>query len=334
MNTANKVFRVALIGCGAISGNHVNAILSAGQTLCALCDVEIHRAKALAEKFDLQELPLYTDYKEMLDREHPDALHIATPHYLHAEMVTEALGRNIHVLCEKPIGISLDQLEAIKKAVSQSSAQLGICQQNRYEPMMLRLKELAKDGVKGGNGYVVWKRDAAYYRSGAWRGTWAEEGGGVMINQALHTLDILQWICGMPTHVTAHCANDSLKGVIEVEDTASARFETADGTVLHFYATNSAGTSFPVHLEIKLASGESVLATNKFLAYGSKIETAPEEAPHVGKAVWGSGHVRLIKDFYRCLAENQPFPIGIEEAEKVIRLILAMYRSQGERIEV
>ena len=188
----DKKFRVALVGCGSISGNHLGGILAAGQTVCALCDIDPAQAKKKAEKFGLTEAEIYTDYTEMLDCEKPDAVHICTPHYLHAPMIIEALGRNIHVLCEKPLCISIEQLEKIREAAGISSAQLGVCHQNRWKPSMKELRRLAQVGVKGAFGSVVWNRDEDYYKSGAWRGSWAEEGGGVMINQALHTLDLLQ----------------------------------------------------------------------------------------------------------------------------------------------
>lgn len=327
-------FRVALVGCGAISGNHVKAILAAEQQLCALCDIDPSRTQTLLEKHALGDLPCYTNYTELLEQEKPDAVHICTPHYLHAPMIAEALKRGIHVLCEKPLCISLDEIKILREAVAKSTAQLGICFQNRYEPNMLRLKELAKGGVLGGCGYVVWNRDQAYYRSGEWRGTWDKEGGGVMINQAIHTLDILQWVCGMPTHVTAHVSNDHLKGVIEVEDTASALFETADGKTLHFFATTASKTDFPVRLEVRLASGEVVLATNQMLVVDQARQADHQAETQIGKTVWGNGHKKLIADFYGHLSASTPFPIGIEEAEKSIRLIMAMYASNGNRIEI
>ena len=223
-----KVFRVAVVGCGAICGNHINGILSAGQNVCALCDIDESHALSVAEKFSLDP-KIYTDYIGMLDTEHPDSVHICTPHYLHAQMCIEALKRNINVLCEKPLCISKQELESIIKAANESSAQLGVCLQNRYEPAILKLRELAGDDPVGALGIVSWKRDEKYYASGDWRGKWATEGGGVMINQAIHTLDLLQWICGMPAYVTAHLSNDSLQGIIEVEDTASALLECENG---------------------------------------------------------------------------------------------------------
>jgi len=329
-----KTFRIAVIGCGAISGNHITAIQTNGLTVCALCDILPEKAEALKEKYGLPDVPVFTDYREMIDVAHPDAVHICTPHDLHAPMTVYALKRDIHVLCEKPLCINMEQLNEIRRAARESRAQLGYCFQNRYEPNMIRLKDLAKNGVASALGTVVWKRGATYYASAAWRGTVEHEGGGVMINQAIHTLDILQWICGMPTHVIAHISNDCLGDAIEVEDTASARFETADGTVFFIFATNTAKKGLPVELQLLLTSGETVVAQNHHLIVNNEMIATKKVEANVGKAVWGKGHTALVADFYQCIKADRPFPIGVEEAEKAVRLILAMYESNGKRIAV
>lgn len=331
-----KNFRIALIGCGAISGNHVRAILATNHTLVALCDIRPERARALIEQYELGDLPIFTDYREMIDEIRPDAVHICTPHDLHAPMTVFALERDVHVLCEKPMCINPKQMAEIRRVAGKSRAQLGYCFQNRYEPNMIRLRKLARErGVKTAFGSVVWKRDAAYYATDAWRGTVAHEGGGVMINQAIHTLDILQWICGEPTHVIAHVSNDCLQGVIEVEDTASARFETADGTSFFIFATNAAGSSLPVELQVKLADGTNLVAQNKHFVCNNEVETRRETPDaQVGKSVWGKGHTALIRDFYNCIEDGKPFPIGVDEGARAVRMILAMYRSNGQRVEI
>ena len=328
-------FRVAVVGCGAISGNHIGGILEAGEAVCAFCDIDLEKAKKQAAKFGLENIPVYTDYSEMLREEHPDIVHICTPHYLHAPMAIEALARDIHVLCEKPLCISLEQLDALRAAEKSSQATLGVCHQNRWKPSMKELKTLASEGIKGAYGSVVWNRDEEYYKSGAWRGSWAEEGGGVMINQALHTLDLLQWICGMPTHVTARIENWHLKDIIEVEDTATARFELDDGMPLNFFGTTGAGASLPITVQLMLADKRKVCAQNAFLFVNDQLHATPSEGPaHLGKEGWGSEHANLIFDFYASIKNKTHFPLDVEEGGKVIRLILAMYRSEGERIAI
>ena len=330
-----KQFRVAVIGCGAICSSHIRALLETKQDICALCDVDPTHAAEIIEKHALGEIPVYTDYREMLDAEHPDSVHICTPHYLHAPMCIEALKRNIHVLCEKPLSINEEQLAAVLEAAKASRAQLGVCHQNRYEPNILRLRELVMEhGVRGACGLVVWYRGEEYYRSGEWRGKWDTEGGGVMINQALHTLDLLQWICGTPVSVTAHINTDALPDVIEVEDTAVARFETADGKILNFFATVGAGTSFPARLQVKLGNKSVVSAETKLLVVDNVAQNENTATLTGEKAEWGSGHSRLIADFYACIEEGRPFPIDAEAGAVVVRLILAMYRSNGKQIKI
>lgn len=323
--------RAAVIGCGAISGNHLKNIPAAGGTVCALCDPDRAAAEKRAAEFGLS-VPIYADFAALLEQEKPDVVHICTPHYLHAEMIVAALEQGIHVLCEKPLAIREAQLRTVLEAERKSTAKLGVCLQNRYEANFLKLKDYADHGVLGAAGTVIWDRDAAYYASGAWRGKWATEGGGVMINQALHTLDLLQWLCGMPTHVTAHCANDLHQGVIEVEDTASAVFETETGR-FNFFATTACGASFPAQVQLRTARKETVIASGKCLTVNGQVESGEAEAAD-GKAVWGSGHRKLIDHFYRCLQSGEKFPIDGPEAAKVVRLVLAMYRSEGERIKI
>ena len=330
-----KQLRVALVGCGGISSNHIGGILEAGETICALCDVDPARAEQKIEKHSLSNVTVYTDYSEMLKRENPDVVHVCTPHDLHAPMAIEALRQGIHVLCEKPLCINLEQLEALRNAERESRAQLGVCHQNRWKPSMVELKRLAERGVCGAFGSVVWDRDEAYYRADAWRGSWEHEGGGVMINQALHTLDLLQWICGMPTHVIAEIENRTHRGVIEVEDTASARFECENGTVLSFFATTSAGASLPISVQMVLSDKTKVTAQNEFLMINDTPTALSKSGRTLsGKEVWGTEHAALIEHFYHCVREGEHFPIDVEEGGRVVRLILSMYRSHGERMEI
>lgn len=327
-------FRIALIGCGAIAPNHIRAVLECKQELCALCDVDRDKAERLKLNFDLGDIPVYESYTELLDSEKPDSVHICTPHYLHAEMICEALKRNVNVLCEKPLCIDPDQMEEIKAAVDSSSATLGVCHQNRYEDNMLMLRDLAKDGIIGAVGSMMWKRDAAYYASAEWRGKKATEGGGVLINQALHTLDLLLWICGMPKCVTAHTFCDSLSDIIEVEDTVTARFELADGTHWNFFASNACGADFDPRFDVKLSDGRKINASNKLITIDNEVLNQKAKETYSGKAVWGSGHTKLIDDFYRSLKDGKKFSIGFDEASKVIRLIFATYRSNGKKIDI
>ena len=325
--------KAAVIGIGAIAPLHIKALQACGQEIVALCDPEIEKCHAANEKFGLC-AAVYTDYLQMLDAVKPDVIHICTPHYLHAEMICAGLSRNIHVLCEKPLAITLAQLDQIEEAVKSSSAQLGVCFQNRFNPSVLYLKEYFADKkITAAYAQLTWKRDAAYYASGAWRGKIATEGGGVMINQAIHSLDLVQWFCGMPETVLAHISNNSLRDVIEVEDTAYGLFENADGSRFVVNATNAATFSFPVSLAFHAEKDTAQLIGDNIILNG-KFLTMHDGQPLFGKAVWGTGHRDLIDSFYTCIASGDPFSIGFEEASHAVRLLLSMYASSGEKIQV
>ncbi len=321
--------KIALVGAGVIARVHMKALLALGMQPAAVCDIDASKAEKLLREFAL-DLPVFTDYGEMLADFAPEAVHICTPHYLHADMVVAALERDIHVLCEKPLCIKESDIPRILAAEQGSKATLGVCHQNRYNPANLFFKDhIAGCALRAAHGSVVWHRDAAYYAAGAWRGKWASEGGGVMINQALHTLDLCQWLFGMPTSVTATVSNLSLAGVIEVEDTAAATF--AGDIPFTFFATNAAAVSMPVSITARTQDEEIVLLPHSVVINGETVFHEPQNMI-MGKACYGNGHIDLLADFYRCLREGKPFPIGGAEGARVVRLILAMYKSNGKKI--
>lgn len=325
--------RVGIIGIGAIAQLHIPALLNAEKDIAALCDIEIKKCHSAVEKFNLK-AKCYSDYREMIEKERLDVVHICTPHHLHAEMICFALGKEVNVLCEKPIAISFDQLEEIKKAVEGSPAQLGVCQQNRFKASMRYVKEFFSDKeITSATGYLCWQRDKKYYESEAWRGKKTEEGGGVVINQALHTLDLLQWFCGMPTSVIGHTACDILKDVIDVEETAFGIFNLQNGGRFILSATNSNTTSFPIIIMLHSKSDNAVIVDDNIIING-RFVTQSDGLPLFGKEVWGVGHIILIKEFYSALAEGREFDVNFEEAEKVVKLLLSLYESEGKEIKI
>ena len=325
--------KVAVIGIGAISSAHISALLSSGQQIVALCDVQTQKCERANEQYNLS-AKIYSDYKQMLDSEHLDAVHICTPHYLHAEMVCYALRRNINVLCEKPLAINLEQLTDIENAVKSSSAQLGVCFQTRFNSSVLFVKDYLKDKqIECASSSLIWQRTAGYYAQAKWRGTWAQEGGGVMINQAIHGLDLLQWLCGMPESVLAHLSNVSLKDEIEVEDTAFCLFKMKNGAKIVVNATNAASFSFHVRYTFR-ASGHTVEIIDDNILIDGNLITKRGNYPIVGKEVWGTGHFDLIKNFYHCLKRGEKFSIGFEEGKNAVLMVLAIYRSNGCEIEI
>lgn len=325
--------KIAIIGIGCIAQVHIQSILDCKQEIVALCDVDISCCERAAERFGLQ-TKFYTDYIKMLDEGGFDCVHICTPHYLHAEMICACLCRNINVLTEKPLAISLEQLQEIETAVKKSAATLGVCHQRRFDESIRYAKEIfTREEVVSGQGTLCWARDKAYYESGAWRGKWATEGGGVAINQALHTLDLLLWICGMPVSVIGHTANDTLKDCIEVEDTVSAIFRLENGGKFVFNATNGCNVSFPAIISVMSKNTRATVTDEWVLSSGACVKKE-EELRQFGKMEWGVGHTKLIKNFYECLKSGEKFLIDFYEGQKVVKLILALYASKGEELAV
>ena len=325
--------RAGIIGLGAISPLHIRAILNRGQKITAICDVDSEKRQKVNAEFGLN-AEEYSDYNALLASGKVDVVHVCTPHYLHAEIICTALGANIHVLCEKPLAINFEQLDAIEKAVNNSSATLGVCFQNRYNASVLYLKEFFKNKeISAATANLVWHRGKDYYSSAKWRGKKQYEGGGVMINQAIHTLDLLQWFCGMPESVIAHCSNNSLKDVIDVEDTAFGCFSLKNGGNFIINATNSAASCFPIVLMFQSKTDAVELSGDNLIVNGTFV-TKSDGAPIFGKEEWGVGHDKLIKEFYNCLENGKKFPIDFYEASKTVKLILKMYQSNGEKVNI
>ena len=322
--------RAAIIGLGVIGRVHAEVLAKLGEEIVAVCDVD-EGAAVYARDTYAPNAAIYEDYRKMLDELQPDVVHICTPHYLHAEMAVGALERDIHVLCEKPLAISAEQLEEILRAEENSKAQLGVCHQNRFNDVNVYFKAFLQDKTPvSGQGYVAWQRDEAYYNQAAWRGTWAQEGGGVLINQALHTLDLMQWFLGYPEKVQAKVGTLALQDCIEVEDTATVR---CFGTVNYaFYATNTSFGGSPTQIHIRLQGGGEIMAFPDRLLINGEVVSKEEMTHFFGKKSYGAGHEKLLREFYRCVREGEKFPIDGKEGAKVVRMILASYASDGKKI--
>lgn len=314
----------AVIGLGIIGSVHVRVLQNLGHEIAAVCDTDESRFSEYSNILHC------TDYIKMLDEVRPDAVHICTPHYLHSQMIIDALARDINVLCEKPMCINTDEIAKVLKAEAESKAQLGICLQNRYNAANRYVKEyLTGKTVLEAGGAVIWHRDGAYYDSGTWRGKLSTEGGGVLINQALHTLDLLQWLAGEPEYVTASISNLTLQDKIEVEDTVTALY--SGGANFSFFATNGGALDLPVEITLRTSDDYIKLLPNEVLINGEHI-SFDRDTRIFGKSCYGTGHERLITDYYECVKTGNKFAIDGKEGAKVMRMILGAYSSNGQKI--
>ena len=324
--------RSVIIGCGAIAPLHVKALLqSEFAELAALCDVEKSHAEKLAEENGLS-VPVYTDYREMIEKEKPGAVHICTPHFLHAEMAIYALERGIHVFLEKPACMNFTELAALAEAERQSSAHLCVCFQNRFLPANLEAKRLIDEGeigkVLGMRGFVTWNRRGAYYAESPWRGRKETEGGSVLMNQAIHTLDLMHYFGGTPESVEGKLSNHHMKGINNTEDTAEIYMKFPNGATGLFYATTAFCASSPIFLEVVGEKKTLRIEGNRLWIDGVLFEGAEEEVSHGGKAVWGNGHKILIEEFYRTLGEKSPVPLA--EGARVLRTVFSLYEENRD----
>ncbi len=332
--------KINVVGCGGISRCHlscIKALKEKGALLTAVCDIVPQRANKMAEEHGCN---AYCDYIEMLNKEKPDVLHICTPHYLHVEMAVEALKRNINVVLEKPCATSFEGLKKLIQAEEISKAKLAVCFQNRYNSSTVFLKKVISNEeygkVKTARAILTWKRDADYYAPDPWRGTWEQECGGVLINQAIHTHDLLQYLMNKETaSVDGQISNFHLKNVIEVEDTASVYFTYTDGTRAVYFATNALGESlnpfidFVCEKAILRLEGDNVykIANNKcelLFSYDGTADT-------VGKKEWGNSHARLIDDFYDCIENGKEFWLNSKESARAVFELLSVYEASKEK---
>lgn len=332
--------RVSVIGCGNIAHVHLEVLNAMeGIEISSVADIVEEKADRLAEKYNCR---AYYDYIKMLDEDKPEAVHICTPHYLHVEMAVEALSRNIHVLCEKPCAMNSDELAKIRMAQLMSTCEYGVCFQNRYNTSVIAVKKALEGGeygaIKGARAIVQWHRDENYY-SDDWHGTLKKEGGGVVINQGIHTQDLLRYLIGSEiVSVTGHVANDHLKDVIEVEDTAHARFIFANGIVALYDATTAFGTDSRVLID--LICEKAILRIEGNHAYVVHDDGVidplvfDENTAFRGKKYWGRGHEALIRDFYDCIARGEHFPIDSQEGGKAVEEFTAIYESSKSGKEI
>ena len=330
-----RKFKVALIGCGVISDNHLTAITSLDNIeIVALVDIDTSKAEAKKEKYGLN-CRIYSDYFQMLDSEELNAVHILTPHYLHTEMTLEALERNVNVFLEKPMCIKREDIDKIINAEKNSSARVCVSFQTRYNETVKLAKKLSDEdgGVKKAYATIVWNRNDSYYAAGEWRGKWATEGGGVMINQAIHTLDLLCIFLGIPKNVQAVCSKLRHCENVEVEDSCECIIDFENGKEAIVYATtNFQGfDSTALHLETENHTIE-IREPNLYLD-GNPIEI-PKPTEYVGKKCYGNGHLSLIENFYGALETNSDMPIPPESAQHAVKIILGAYLSNKNITEL
>lgn len=336
--TQNRPLGFGIIGTGAIAGMHADAINACEDSkLIAVCSSTPERAKEAAAKFNV---PADADRKAFLSRKELDVVCICTHSGNHLQPAIEAAQAGKHVLLEKPIEVNLERADALIKACKDSGVKLGVIFQNRLKPGYLKLKEAVQSGKLGkllmGTAAINWYRDPSYYSSSAWKGTKEGDGGAALINQGVHTIDLLLDIMGDAETVFGQVR--TMVHAIEGEDTGVAIVNFKNGAL----GTITGGTSLypgnPERLEIYGEKGTIILEGGKIVVYGIKGESSDVTSQ---TDMGGSGasdpmaidfklHQGQVKDMVEAVRSNRPPMVTGEDARRSLALILGIYRSSKD----
>ena len=333
------MMKAALVGFGTISVVHIDAIASnPGMELAAICDINEELASKVPEG-----VKFYTDYKKMVQEVKPDVVHNLLPHYLHYPVTKELVEMGCNVFCEKPIALNSTQAEQFcQLEKDHPEVKIGVCLQNRMNETTEALKEIIDSGeygkIVGIRGFVPWRREKSYYDAQPWRGKWKYAGGGSMINQSLHTLDLLYFLGGDISRLHAVVGQTNEYGV-EVEGDVIARLEFANGANGLFFATNNNWTNESVQIRVAMEKGVFHIEDNalwKIEPDGSRTEICKAPKLEGIKFYYGASHARLIARFYKAVQEGTDDYIHISEGAMIVKLMDSIFRSAntGRLVEV
>jgi predicted dehydrogenase len=335
--------RFGVIGLGGMGNFHLSYLNTIdGAKVAAVCDVDPKKVDAAAAKYDAQapggKAGRFTDVASMLGSGMVDAVMIATPHPLHPEAAIAAFNKGIHVLCEKPVAVTVKQARQINAAHAASGVKFSLMYQMRTVPQYRKMRELITEGELGEITRITWLitdwfRTWSYYASGGWRATWAGEGGGVLINQCPHNLDLIQWVTGLsPKRVTA-VAFVGKTHPIEVEDEVSAILEYDSGAIGHFVTTTgeAPGTN---RFEVCGDRGKLVSENGKVTFHRTRksvrdvrenakemfatVETWPFELPTGAENP--ARHKLIVQNFVNAIRSDEPLIAPGEEGVKGLEL--------------
>ena len=332
----------AILGTGIIADVHRQAIeLNAdiGGRLVAVAHYDPSRFSEIGAAFGVPCL----SQADMLTHPDVDVVCLATPSGQHAEQTIAAAAAGKHVLVEKPIALSLADADAMIAACERAGVQLGVLFQRRAEPLYQQVHAAIRAGDFGEITMAAvtmpYHRAQAYYDLAAWRGTWAQDGGGVLMNQGIHYVDLLLWLMGAdPTNIQARAA--TLKRQIEVEDVVAATLEFPSGALATLSATSTAAPGLRQRVEIFGTEGAIQLDGESVARWQSPRSTAPEvpppppRAPSSGPAPTGQSpvaHAALIRDFIEAVRSGRPPMVDGREGRRSLAVVLGIYEAAGLR---
>ncbi len=342
----SETFRVGIVGAGVIGQVHAGALEGVDNaTLVAVADVREDAGRELANKYDAA---WYASFTELLAQPDIDVVILGTPSGLHPEQTILAAAAGKSVITEKPMAITQDGATRMIDAVEEAGVNLAVIFQNRLTGDVYRAKRAIEQGLIGtpvvASAAVYWHRTQDYYdANGGWRGTWALDGGGALINQSIHTIDVLQWLMGGVESVQAQLT--TLTHTIEAEDAAAAAVRFHSGAVGSILVTTSASKDFPTRVEVVGTAGRLTLESNALTLFDGEGEITDDLLSAddlVTIADWradegfGDGHRRQLRLIFNALAAGTTPPVAGREARKAVDVILGIYESArtGARVAI
>jgi len=345
--------RFGIVGYGVIGELHARAIHSLPDAqLIAVTDTTPEKIRKLAEEHSVTP---YSNAQEMYANEQLDIVNICTPSGMHGEHAIEAMRAGCHVIVEKPMEITLVAIEKMLRVQQETGRKLAVISQHRFDSATQQVRKLVDEQAFGrlvlGNAIIPWWRSQKYYDSGAWRGTWELDGGGVLMNQSIHSIDLLQWLMGHVKSIYAY--TDTRVHRMETEDVAVAVLRFANGAVGTIAATTGAYPGVGTRIEIYGDRGSAVIDNNKLgylhLARDDSEEVGPyggaKPQSHAGNSTGMTGaadpaaiafdtHALQIADMMRAVRKNETPLLDGNGARHPVEIILGIYESARTGREV
>jgi predicted dehydrogenase len=328
----------AILGAGMVANYHRQAVLAnadRGARLVAIGHYNPARFESISEVFGVP----CRSYDDLLADPRVDAICICTPNGQHAEQAITAARAGKHILVEKPIALTLSDADKMITAAAQANVRLGVVLQRRADPVFQRVAAAIHAGDLGrltlGAISLPYLRPQAYFEQADWRGTWAVDGGGVLMNQGIHLVDLLVWFMGDPVEVQAYAG--TLARNIEVEDTLSAALRFENGALATITATTTAVPGFPHRIEIYGTEGGIQIEGESVARWQAKnvpeiTQSATPAAAGAGadpRGISPSGHIAIVHDFIDAVRDQRPPEIDGTEGRRSLAAVLAVYRAAG-----
>ena len=334
--------KYALIGCGRISPNHLKAAKDNGLEIAALCDLLPEKMAEKAAKFGLEEVPRYTDYREMLAKVKPELTAIATESGRHAAIALDCIAAGSHVIIEKPIALRLSDAQAVIDAGKAAGVLVCANHQNRFNKSVQYIRQALEAGRFGklshGSANIRWNRGESYYGSGTWRGTWAQDGGCLM-NQCIHNIDLLRWMMGDEVEEVTAYTDRLFHDYLEAEDLGLAMVKFRNGAYGMIEGTVNV---FEKNLEETLylfgekgmakAAGvsDNIIEEWRFADGLDDPEEVKKRFSENPPNVYGYGHAPLYADMIDAIRTGRPPMVDGEAGKRALELVLAIYKSAAE----